>query len=142
MNKKRIIEAVIFTSWCLFILWITLLSRTPKTERVFRPDFLYEIRLFVTGHETGPHYMDLFLKNIILFVPFGFLMPWDINWKKALFIGLLASGFIELIQYVTMLGECEVDDVIANTCGTVIGFYLYEIVHGPYIRWRTRNGKA
>lgn len=86
--------------------------------------------------------MDLFLKNILLFVPFGFLMPWDMNWKKALFIGLLASGFIEITQYVTMLGECEVDDVIANTCGTVIGFYLYEIVTSIYTRWRARNGKA
>ena len=86
--------------------------------------------------------MDLFLKNIILFVPVGFLMPWDMNWKKALLIGFIASGFIEFTQYVTMLGECEVDDVIANTCGTVIGFYLYKIVHGIYIRWRTRNGKA
>lgn len=72
--------------------------------------------------------MDLFLKNIVLFIPFGFLMPWDMKWKKALIIGLLASGFIELTQYVTMVGECEVDDVIANTCGTVIGFYLNKIM--------------
>lgn len=86
--------------------------------------------------------MDLFLKNIVMFIPFGFLMPWDMKWKKALFIGLLASSFIEITQYMTMLGECEVDDVIANTCGTVIGFCLYEIVYGIYLRWRVRNGKA
>ena len=68
--------------------------------------------------------MDLFLKNIVLFIPFGFLMPWDMKWKKALFIGLLTSGFIEITQYVVMLGECEVDDIIANLIGTILGLVL------------------
>lgn len=67
--------------------------------------------------------------NLLLFLPYGFLLPvvfpgksW--SWKKALLIGLCSSLVIETIQLFT--GRlCEVDDLISNAAGTVVGFLLW-----------------
>ena len=62
--------------------------------------------------------------NILLFIPFGFPLG-DKGWKAILY-GFLLSAFIELIQYIAVLGYCEADDVLNNTIGTVIGALLYK----------------
>jgi glycopeptide antibiotics resistance protein len=33
---------------------------------------------------------------------------------------------IELIQFIWMLGWCEIDDVICNTLGAVLGFLVWQ----------------
>lgn len=121
---------------------MTLLGRTPKTERIFRPDFLYEIRLFLSGEEESLYYMDLFIKNILLFAPFGFLFPRKKGWKQVLIAGLIVSSMIELTQYVTLLGECELDDVISNTCGTACGYGMRVFADSLICRWRSADGTA
>lgn len=57
------------------------------------------------------------IKNIALFVPLGFI----IGGRKGVFIGFILSCGIEATQYFTRLGYCELDDVLNNTIGTVIG---------------------
>jgi len=63
-------------------------------------------------------------QNILLFVPFGFLIPWatERGFVQTLLAGCLFSVGIEVIQYVFCLGFCELDDIIHNTFGTVIGY--------------------
>ena len=141
-NKQKAIETVLFITWCYVFLWLTLLSRTPKTLRIFRPDFLYELRKFSTGDEDGLYYMDLFIKNILLFVPCGLVVPWKKNWKQVTLIGLFLSSTIEIIQYVTRLGECEIDDMIANTLGAVMGYGVYVLANKILNIGRGRNEKA
>lgn len=41
--------------------------------------------------------------------------------------GLFTSMAIELMQLLTLLGECELDDVISNTFGAFIGVCLYQV---------------
>ena len=62
--------------------------------------------------------------NIVLFVPFGFFIR--LFWQKA-YISLLASFLtstcIETIQI--FIGRtCDIDDVICNTLGGIIGIFL------------------
>ena len=38
---------------------------------------------------------------------------------------MMFSVGIELTQYIWMLGWCEIDDVICNILGAVIGFWLW-----------------
>jgi glycopeptide antibiotics resistance protein len=70
--------------------------------------------------------------NIILFVPFGFLLPllWN-KMKNALPLFLIAlslSIILELYQLLTNTGQCDIDDVILNTTGSMVGFLLYSIL--------------
>ena len=78
---------------------------------------------------------DWFFKNlacnILMFIPFGLLLPWFAKRKKARHIivsGLIVSVLIEIFQYATALGVCDVDDVILNTLGVAIGYGIYAII--------------
>ncbi|MDE6950285.1 MAG: VanZ family protein [Lachnospiraceae bacterium] len=65
--------------------------------------------------------------NILLFMPFGFLLP--ALWKKyrslrtAAVSGLLFSMLIEMLQIFTFR-LTDVDDLITNTAGTVLGYCI------------------
>ena len=67
--------------------------------------------------------------NILLFIPFGVLFPCK---SKGLWFcvlsGAILSLSIEVIQYVLILGWCEVDDVICNAFGAAIGFGILKII--------------
>lgn len=66
--------------------------------------------------------------NILMFVPFGFLLPvlserFRKAWKTYL-VGFMLTVVIECIQYSTGRGIFEIDDIIGNTIGTMIGYGL------------------
>lgn len=66
--------------------------------------------------------------NIIMFTPFGFLgivFP-KLNDFKTLIINFLSVIIIiESLQYFTRMGVFDIDDIILNTIGVVIGFWFY-----------------
>ena len=69
--------------------------------------------------------------NFILFIPIGLLLGFGfkkITWKKVLLIGLGISFSIELLQFIFKRGLCEVDDLIHNLIGCVIGFLFYRLL--------------
>lgn len=110
MGKKS--TKALVALYILIILWITLFSRRPGTERIFRGLF-WEI-------EMG--YWNNIIQNILLFVPLGFL----IGGKRGIIAGVLLSIGIELIQFIFRLGYCELDDVLNNTIGAAIGSLLFK----------------
>lgn len=65
--------------------------------------------------------------NIVLFVPLGFLLP--TVWKEyrslrtTALVGLMLSVLIEVLQIFTFR-LTDVDDLITNTAGAVLGFYM------------------
>lgn len=110
MGKKS--TKALVALYILIILWITLFSRRPGTERIFRGLF-WEI-------EMG--YWNNIIQNILLFIPLGFL----IGGKRGIIAGVLLSIGIELTQYIAVLGYCELDDVLNNTIGAAIGSLLFK----------------
>ena len=80
--------------------------------------------------------------NILVFVPFGFLLPYV--WKKAgsFWVMLLNAVIfvlgIEVFQLFSAFGAFDVDDIILNCLGAVWGYLFYLIVEA--IR-RKRNRK-
>lgn len=68
--------------------------------------------------------------NIIIFIPYGFLIPFLMKESKGIFLKTVISGiivitFIEIFQYVSALGHCDVDDLIMNTLSILIGYGFY-----------------
>ena len=72
-----------------------------------------------------------FYLNIIMCVPLGFLLP--LIWKdyrkiyKTTIVGLGFSLLIELSQLITTRAT-DIDDLIANTIGAVIGYFIWKIL--------------
>ena len=72
------------------------------------------------------------LANLVIFIPFGILVPKvfrGVNtvWKMAL-VTFITSVCIELIQYVLACGYSEVEDVIMNVAGGVIGYLIIRLI--------------
>ncbi len=66
--------------------------------------------------------------NILLYVPMGYLLRFvwpKLRFAQVILIGFLASLLTETVQLFFRLGWFDVDDLVNNTLGTIIGAALY-----------------
>ena len=72
----------------------------------------------------------MLIANIALFIPMGVLLPMvfkKLKWWQADLIGFGASTIIELIQ--PIFGRtADLDDIITNTLGTIIGCGIFKVI--------------
>ncbi|MDE5792541.1 MAG: VanZ family protein, partial [Oscillospiraceae bacterium] len=70
--------------------------------------------------------------NMMLFVPMGVFLPYF--WQKQRkFLKFLITAFIiilcvEIMQLVTLLGACDIDDLLLNLIGCCIGFGIFYLI--------------
>jgi glycopeptide antibiotics resistance protein len=64
-----------------------------------------------------------FLGNLLWFMPIGYYLTKERGWSlcRTVLAGFLLSLFIEVMQYVLGTGISEVDDLILNTTGCLLG---------------------
>ncbi len=69
--------------------------------------------------------------NVLIFVPLGILVPSiypNINrYLQIIYISFLISVTLEGLQYITSLGVFDIDDIILNVIGGILGFYIYRL---------------
>lgn len=138
-----------------FFLSIVRVFRIYYVFQLFYFLFLFRVTLGVSPKSTGVNLVPLrmvwayffgqnagsydtwaiFFGNIFLFVPMGFYFRWRRpQWGKLLWIApVLISCGIEIFQYVTQLGQTDIDDVILNTAGFYLGMWIKT---GLDILWR------
>jgi glycopeptide antibiotics resistance protein len=66
--------------------------------------------------------------NILLLVPVGFLAPLvypKMRWKHSLALALASGSAIELMQVVLGVGIFDIDDIILNGTGVMVGYWAY-----------------
>jgi len=68
--------------------------------------------------------------NILVFVPFGYFLPllfkkWQ-NGKIVILAGFLVSLFFEICQYFLYLGSADIDDILLNLLGVILGYLFYQ----------------
>ena len=101
-----------------------------------------EIERFWTYREDlGIHSFLNLAGNILGFVPAGFFIP--ILWenKRGFFFTTCVtfdmSLLVEILQIVLRVGSFDVDDLILNTLGGMLGYLLLTLI----VRWRN-HGKT
>ena len=123
----------------LFIAWATLLRREPMAELVVI------LRPFATFDRIAeqPEYIRTMVMNAALFLPMGLsaaaLLPRRWPWLRmaaAVLLGLAVSCGVEQLQYLHLLGTVEVDDVLCNAFGALLGgqFVLIEPLMRRWLR--------
>ena len=116
---------------------------------VIRKDFSYAWSLPDFGSILGIPFEGASIKmvmlNCLLFVPYGFLVfilfdrKKKASWKKAILIGFCSSLFIEVFQSFT--GRLpEIDDLIANTAGFLVGYLVAQGFFELYRKETRKNG--
>jgi glycopeptide antibiotics resistance protein len=95
---------------------------------------------FLTGSTSNREFFFNIMGNILLFVPFGFLLP--VIWRKAKHLTIVAvsAGFLsllfELYQFFTNTGQLDVDDIILNLMGGITGFLLFSFGSRYFLKTR------
>ncbi len=72
--------------------------------------------------------------NVLMFVPLGLLLPkvYDklrSGWRFFLTV-ILMICLVELVQLFTLVGVCDVDDLILNVMGAGVGFLAFKLKTG------------
>ncbi len=130
---KRISTKRIFFLALLLIYLLVLLKFMVATHHVPSgrlDDYEYNlvplktILPYLTGYPNWIVARNNLLGNIILFMPLGFLLALfyrPISWKGILGIAVALSFCIEILQLVLRAGSFDVDDILLNTFGAVVG---------------------
>lgn len=75
------------------------------------------------------YYIKVLIYNIMAFIPMGFLLPLISkrarNMYFTIIIAIVFSSLIEISQLITVLGTFDIDDILLNTLGALIGYVLY-----------------
>ena len=107
--------------YILLLIQMGVISRTPGSIR--------EVVWIPFQTPGGDNLIVLYsLANMVIFIPLGILVPnvfHGVNsvWAMAL-VTFITSVCIELIQYALACGYSEVEDVIMNVAGGVIGYLI------------------
>ena len=118
-------------------------GRTSENEKFIQLTPFVTISEMFSEADNYKQFIINILGNIILFIPFGFLGIIFEKLKKLknlLPIFIIAISIIELLQYITNKGFADIDDVIINTIGVAIGFWIYNKV--KLTSSSKRNSKA
>lgn len=129
-DKYKLLWWFVFICYILVVVLGTLLSRGSYHDgaMLLSPFFAYQEAWMSASFAAW----GLIVVNIVLFVPFGFLLPlgnkkFQTFWKTYL-AGFLFSLTIELIQLFFHLGIFETADLLNNTIGVCIGYGFYKII--------------
>lgn len=135
MNRKYFLGSTLFVIYFVVLLYTVFFSREAGS-RVGT-----NVSLFATWGVTMQEHAWV-IENVLLFIPFGFLcslcLPKRWRWVS-LPVGCICSIAIEYIQFCSGCGYCQLDDIVMNTLGTVIGYLLYCVVRR--IMHKTKKSK-
>ena len=119
-----------------------------------------EIKRYINyQHRVGSlHFIINIYGNIIAFAPFGFLLPLlsKANWTDNSFVmkrkvrgfftvllsGMFFSVTIEVIQLVFQVGIFDVDDILMNTVGGLIGYLFFLLCNWVVVALRRKKRKG
>lgn len=122
----RPLSMALLLEFAFWVLCFTVLCRTWHHEhpsvRPLAPFWSYRA---IMGGNFGA-LLEVVL-NVVLFMPIGALYRCAVRYPKWWILLVLAAVFsmsIELMQYILLCGNTELDDVIHNSLGALIGFGL------------------
>lgn len=137
-NHKAVMKLLFIIYMCVLVyvvFFAEAMGRTPQDGYVYNLTPLKEIKRFMKyiwdNDALGRAARLNIFGNIIAFIPFGIYLPYTSESKLG-FISTFLYTFslsltIELVQLITKVGSCDVDDIILNALGGVIGYVLWYI---------------
>lgn len=143
--KRKKLDTVLFMLYGALMLWLLFdrpgrMEGVPYWEQVnmsinlvpFRTVMRY-VRLL--GRRPGAallrHAVINLAGNVVMFIPLGFFLPQLFPKLRKIWKTLLSSAgivvLVELVQLFTLVGSCDIDDLILNLLGAAMGYGLYRL---------------
>ncbi len=133
--------------WLLFVLYLFLLlhlmffSAMEERGLGVKSDYTYNLKPFLEINRYLFHAGQIGVRGVLLnlfgnilgFMPFGFILPvisrrCRRHWYNTVINAYLLSYGIEMVQLVLRAGSCDVDDIILNTTGALLGYLSFLLV--------------
>lgn len=136
-RQYRILGKIIFVLYIVFVFYFLLVSevygRTGEVQGYHYNLVLFrEIRRFWNYREQLGMFATAsnLLGNILIFLPFGFFMPMA-SMRRSFCVttiySLLLSVIVETSQLLMQVGSFDVDDLLLNTVGGMLGFIAFAV---------------
>lgn len=132
-------HVVLFVLFMAALMYVTIFTRIGSSYTGVKIIPLDDIQRAVELRD--PALAQHMFLNIVMFCPFGYLIP-AMNpekfrkWSVVMLGGLIISTLIEGAQLTVHLGECDIDDIIANTLGSVVGYVIYTFMSRVRKNWK------
>jgi glycopeptide antibiotics resistance protein len=158
LSKKLMTNSLKALTWFLFVLYLLVLvnvivlkegsaismaryrSEMLLSQRISGINFvpLKTVIPYLKGEPSVRIAMENLLGNIFAFSPLGFLLPLLLkkfdSLKSIFWISFSISLLIEILQLVYYLGSSDIDDIILNILGSLLGFGVYFLFKNFYKR--------
>ena len=121
----RVLSLVVLAEIVVLILCATVILRETAENREYSLVPFWSYAMESQDLQYSMYVENLM--NVLMFIPLGFTLGCafkDMGWKRIIVVALCMSAGIEILQYVMKKGFAEVDDVMHNTVGCVIGYLL------------------
>ena len=139
---QKTIYYMLFVIYGLTMLWLLFGRRQYHRDMMdmlvnLRPLKTIRAYLYVLQNREEAYLLRIaafnLFGNVVLFIPYGIFLPYLFNrlrslWKVMLF-GAVTIVCVELLQIATLRGSCDVDDLILNMMGILIGYIVFRIAH-------------
>ena len=110
-------NAILLIINIFFIMYFVIMYR-DKNETQTKMELFWSYKLFFENDEIRSE----ILKNIWLFIPLGSILYRLYPRKIILAVPFALSVAIEITQYTTGSGLCEIDDIVSNGLGGILGY--------------------
>lgn len=129
--------------WFILSVYIVVMSVTVFLSREPGSRQRIDMTLFGTWGIT-PQAHAFVIENVLLFVPFGILCPFAVTptgrtsddthsrgriaSRFTVLLGFIISVGIETVQLLTERGYCQLDDIVMNTLGSLVGYMIFLVI--------------
>jgi glycopeptide antibiotics resistance protein len=131
--RARIPLALLLAIWLAGGLLLTLSPVYPAPGQVVEPNFVpfRTIGIYLANLDSG-FWMRNMIGNLLLLMPVGLigpiLLPWMDRWARVLAVSLALSVAIELAQLWVPDRSADVDDLMLNVVGAMVGYAILRMV--------------
>ena len=149
-TKKTIkwLMNVVFLVYLLMLLRMTVFRNGFVDSDVFSNGSLnlvpFSDLIRIANNDMGV-FIYLALGNVVVFMPFGFFVAWyekNVGLTVVTLWGFFLSLGIELSQYVFGTGVTEIDDIILNTLGCLLGGIIERTIYYLYLKKQRKEAET
>jgi glycopeptide antibiotics resistance protein len=140
--KRPLVPVIILIAYCAVLIKVMVFKNMPTVDvgqLMLNFGGVYDIRQanFLPFATIVPYLLGNkgwiiagvnLVGNVAPLVPLGFLLPLvyqNISWKRSLAVAIASGLAIETMQMVLRVGIFDVDDILLNTLGVMIGYWAF-----------------
>ncbi len=146
MKKKVFVFIIVLVYIAIIIKALVFKSgRAAGLSRAINIEPFYTIKNYTLAFNNGnisfKEYFYNIIGNVLVFIPFGLIIPYLMLGMKrfnTFVLGVVFILSIEAYQLEKNIGVFDIDDIMLNIVGVLIGVILYSFM----VRSRGLNGKV